>query len=276
VKLPREIVSLLGVEPEAGHHVGLRAGLDTVLGESHLVLVGGELRIVSRSSLLDPFVELVDVRSARLAQAALGSELSFAHRGGVATIRLGYGEDEAVAALLERREASTPPSPPPAALEASALPCPSPAEPSAPSLTEARAEAAPTGSSGAASAERSALRSGLLTLLASRGPRDAERRMLLSLLAGRRRILGERRPERSATEARLAAALAAREQSHASPGVVPRAHAARVRPEPARERTPSVPPGPLREARPSSAPWLVLLALLALGLGLALRAIVAR
>jgi len=32
----------------------------------------------------------------------------------------------------------------------------------------------------------------------------------------------------------------------------------------------------LREARPSSAPWLVLLALLALGLGLALRAIVAR
>lgn len=97
--LPDELTSLLGGAASVTHHVALRSGLGSVLGESHLVL-GGRLRVFGKDSLFAPMVELADVSSARLERSSLRQELVLVHRDGTTTIEVDYGETKAVVALL--------------------------------------------------------------------------------------------------------------------------------------------------------------------------------
>jgi hypothetical protein len=138
--------------------VSLRSGVGSLLGESHVVLVGARWRVFTRASLLDPFTELTGVSALRLEGSSLQSSLAIEHEGGAATISLGFGEPELVAALLEARTRLEPTAPEPTAPEP-APPEPSPYEVPAPVHSE---------SAGAASRELVPLRAELLTLLEAR------------------------------------------------------------------------------------------------------------
>lgn len=98
--LPSEIAASLGERASGTSHVRIGAGLDSFLGETHLVVDRGALRVWARGSVLDPPSELADVKSAGIELGGLGAELLLRHAAGESRVRLGYSEKERVTALL--------------------------------------------------------------------------------------------------------------------------------------------------------------------------------
>jgi hypothetical protein len=99
--MPDAVIAALGPDAEGARHVPLRSGIGTLLGESHLVFTNARLRVFSRTSVLDPLVELEGVVGARIVSTTLRPELVLEHAAGSGTIGLGFGEEEPTKALLE-------------------------------------------------------------------------------------------------------------------------------------------------------------------------------
>jgi hypothetical protein len=109
--LPSEIAASLGEHASGASYERIGAGLDSFLGETHLVESGGVLRVWARGSILDPLAELAEVSSAHVESGDLGAQLLLSHAKGECKVRLGYSERDRVAALLERVVARIVPAP---------------------------------------------------------------------------------------------------------------------------------------------------------------------
>jgi hypothetical protein len=167
--LPDELAAVFGDNSAMTHPVALRSRLGSVLGESHLVLSQGGLRVFGKTSLFAPLVELAGVSSACVERSSLRQELILEHQDGTTTIALGFGEEEQVVSLLE-------------ALERVA-----PANTGAP-LDEPVASSADGRESPSDACLRD-LRASLLVRLASDAPLRRERSTLLNVFAQRQRSL---------------------------------------------------------------------------------------
>ncbi len=89
-----------------GHGEGtlrLRAGVGSAVGESILVVDADALSVVTRRSYLEPFEVHVALEHARIERGARGEAFVAQSAGEELRIELGYGEAEAVEALLATR-----------------------------------------------------------------------------------------------------------------------------------------------------------------------------
>ncbi len=81
----------------------LRAGAGSAVGEAVLVVDAGALSVVTRRSYLEPFEAHPAVEHARIERGARGEAFVAQSAGEQLRIELGYGEAEAVEALLAAR-----------------------------------------------------------------------------------------------------------------------------------------------------------------------------
>lgn len=279
--LPAPLLDLLGARASDAPHVALRSGLGSPVGESHLIVVDGALRVFARGSLLDPLVEVTDVRRARVEETSLRAELVLDRGDERASISLGFGEPERVAELL-------------AAVDAPAVAEDARAE-EAPAAIElpVRADQAPA----AIEAPRAALEADRETAAELLGIMAQPKQHFLGVLAARhRRPVKEparHRPQRAARdvepEGHVEPEWTKPEETEPDPRTLTRAErrerqASRPRNERPRDlaRPRGTPiPDVTRDApeEPASsspwAAWLVLVALVVIGLASALRRLLA-
>lgn len=104
-EVPQEIRAALaagGALPDgpADAHVHVRSGVGSFLGETHLVVAGGRLRVAGRSTSLDPWAELVLSGRPRLDESGYRPVLLLPSREGEQRLEVTSLEEAAVEDLL--------------------------------------------------------------------------------------------------------------------------------------------------------------------------------
>ena len=213
-------------------------------------MLDGALRVFARGSLLEPLVELAGVQRARVEQTPLRAELVLDYARDRAVISLGFGELELIEELLVGlRQPDVASASEVAAREAAHAPAtPTAAGPEA-------AGPSPAGPSAAVSAtEDRPLAAELLATL------ESAQRTFLGVLGARRRAL-----QKNVTRTKPAS------KRPREPARTPHKRAAPVH-DPIPEATREASETP--EARSPTTAWIVLIALIVIGIGSAMRRLI--
>jgi hypothetical protein len=100
--LPSEVIQVLGKvaleSPTA--YVHIRSGIDSLLGDTHLVVIGGKLHVVARKSSLDALEDVPLVALPEIDEEGYRSVLQLRTTSGDKRVEIGATEENAVHALI--------------------------------------------------------------------------------------------------------------------------------------------------------------------------------
>lgn len=101
--LPSEVIRVLGKLALGGAsaHVHIRSGVDSLLGDTHLVVVGGKLHVVARKSSLDPLEDVPLLALPEIDETGYRSILQLRTPMGDKRVEVGATEENAVHALVD-------------------------------------------------------------------------------------------------------------------------------------------------------------------------------
>jgi len=101
-QVPAEVVRVLGKAALSGidAHVHIRSGIDSLLGDTHLVVIAGKLHVVARKTSLDPLEDVELVALPDIDEDGYRSVLQLRTTAGDKRVEIGATEENAVYALI--------------------------------------------------------------------------------------------------------------------------------------------------------------------------------